>query len=67
VFLPAGFFMTGTSARMPIGTPLKAFLDEDVPISFAANAAPAPLVVEAAPVIASAAPAGGSLAAAPKR
>ena len=53
VFLPAGFFMTGTSARMPIGTPLKAFLDEDVPVSFAANAEPAPLVVGTA------GPAGG--------
>jgi hypothetical protein len=62
VFLPAGFFMTGTSARMPIGTPLKAFLDEDVPVSFAANAAPAPLVVGT-----EAAAGGGSVAAAPKR
>jgi len=68
VFLPAGFFMTGTSARMPIGAPLKAFLDEDVPVTFAANAEPAPLVVGAAPAVAAAAPAGGvSLAAAPKR
>ena len=30
-FIPiAGFFMTGTSGRMPIGTPVKAFLDEDL-------------------------------------
>ena len=26
----AGFLMTGTSARMPVGTPVKAFLDEDL-------------------------------------
>jgi hypothetical protein len=44
VFLPAGFFMTGTSARVPAGTIIKAFLDEDVPLAFAA-AAPPPLVV----------------------
>lgn len=30
VFLPAGFFMTGTSALIPIGAPVKAFLEEDV-------------------------------------
>lgn len=35
VFLPAGFFMTGTSARMPAGTIIKGFLAEDVPILFA--------------------------------
>jgi hypothetical protein len=49
LFLPAGFFMTGTSARMPIGTPLKAFLDEDVPVAFADNSGPAPLIVGNAP------------------
>lgn len=43
----AGFFMTGTSARLPIGTPIKAFVDEDVPLSFGA-AAPAPMEVPAA-------------------
>lgn len=45
VFLPAGFFMTGTSARVPIGAQVKAFTDEDVPLSIAV--APAPLVVTA--------------------
>ena len=44
VFLPAGFFMTGTSARLPVGTPIKAFTDEDVPLAFA-SATPAPLAV----------------------
>jgi hypothetical protein len=36
VFLPAGFFMTGTSAVIPPGTRVAAILDEDVPIVFAA-------------------------------
>jgi hypothetical protein len=61
VFLPAGFFMTGTSARVPSGTVIKAFVDEDVPLAMPA-AAMAPLAVGApAPmtVPASAAPATG--------
>ena len=30
-FVPvAGFFMTGTSASIPLGSPVKAFLDEDI-------------------------------------
>jgi hypothetical protein len=48
VFAPAGFFMTGTSARVPAGTVVKAFIDEDVPLSI--PAAPAVLVVEPAAV-----------------
>lgn len=55
VFLPAGFFMTGTSAKMPIGAPVKAFLAEDVPVVLAsAPASPAPLqaVMPNAPVAA---------------
>lgn len=44
VFLPAGFFMTGTSARVPINTPVKGFVDEDVPLT-AVPTAPAPLTV----------------------
>ena len=44
VFLPAGFFIKGTNASMAVGTPVKGFIDEDVPLSLAA-AAPAPLVV----------------------
>jgi hypothetical protein len=44
VFLPAGFFMTGTSAIVPLGATVKGFIDEDVPLNFAA-AGPAPLVV----------------------
>lgn len=46
VFLPAGFFMTGTSAQMAIGTPVKGFMDEDLPLTIAA-VAPAPMVVGA--------------------
>jgi hypothetical protein len=48
VFLPAGFFMTGTSARVPVGTVVKAFLDEDVPLAIQAAALP-PLAVGTSP------------------
>ena len=48
VFLPAGFFMTGTSAKVPAGSIVKAFVDEDVPLTIAA-ATPPPLVVGASP------------------
>lgn len=41
----AGFFTTGTSANIPAGSSVKGFVDEDVPLSFAAVVAPAPLVV----------------------
>ena len=44
VFLPAGFFMTGTSAIVPMGAQVKAFVDEDVQLSVPASA-PAPLAV----------------------
>lgn len=46
VFLPAGFFMTGTSARVPIGAPVKGFVDEDVALALPV-AAPLPLTVSA--------------------
>ena len=46
VFLPAGFFMTGTSARVPAGSIIKAFVDEDVPLAMPV-AAQAPLQVGA--------------------
>ena len=53
VFLPAGFFMTGTSAQLPVGSAVKGFVDEDVQLALAASA-PAPMVVPAptAPAIA---------------
>jgi hypothetical protein len=48
VFLPAGFFMTGTSALVSAGTIVKGFVDEDVTLPIAA-APQAPLAVVAAP------------------
>ncbi|UIJ44771.1 hypothetical protein LZK98_17195 [Sphingomonas cannabina] len=41
-----GFFVTGTSAKIGLGSQMKAFLDEDVPVTFSGGA-PAPLVVPA--------------------
>ena len=46
IFLPAGFFMTGTSALIPAGTIVKSFVDEDVPLAMPV-AAQAPLQVGA--------------------
>lgn len=46
VFLPAGFFMTGTSAKVPVGAAVKGFIDEDVPLSLAATAT-SPMMVGA--------------------
>jgi hypothetical protein len=47
-FLPvAGFFTTGTSARIPMGSAVKAFLDEDLTVAFAPAAAPQPMIVPA--------------------
>ncbi|MFL6758696.1 hypothetical protein [Sphingomonas sp.] len=59
VFLPAGFFMTGTSAKVPAGSIVKSFVDEDVPLSMPV-AAQAPLQVggSAAPMTVAAAAAG---------
>lgn len=44
VFLPAGFFMTGTSATVPAGAVITAELDEDVPV-VVASASPKPIEV----------------------
>ena len=48
-FVPvAGFFVTGTSATIPVGAPVGAFIDEEVPLAFAApsrSPAAAPIVV----------------------
>ena len=46
VFLPAGFFMTGTSAKVPVGAAVKGFVDEDVQLSLQ-SAAPTPMVIGA--------------------
>ena len=49
-FVPvAGFFMTGTSAQIPLGAPVAGFIDEDVPLAFAAGSAP--MTVPAAVVV----------------
>ena len=53
VFLPAGFFMTGTSAKIPMGTVVKGFIDEDVPLSIPAEVTTmvvAPAAVATTPV-----------------
>ncbi len=69
VFLPAGFFMTGTSAKIPAGAIIKAFVDEDVPLALAAApvqpltvAVPAPVMTVSAPAPAAAQPAPATAA-----
>lgn len=64
VFLPAGFFMTGTSAVIPLGTAVNGIIDEDVPVTFAA-APPQSITVPVAPIsaIPAVAPATGAKAA----
>lgn len=60
ILLPvAGFFISGTNAKLPIGTPLKGFIGEDLQLAFASQAnaplqvaAPAPLAVTPSPVTA---------------
>ena len=52
-FIPvAGFLVTGTSARIPTGSSVTGFLEEDLPVVIAAIAAPAALVVNAPVVVA---------------
>ena len=46
----AGFFMTGTSALLPKGGTVGGFIDEDVPLAFAAASAAPMQVPVAAPV-----------------
>jgi hypothetical protein len=40
----AGFFVTGTSANIPVGMPVNGYMDEDVPVAFA-TAAAVPMVI----------------------
>ncbi|HSQ95419.1 MAG TPA: hypothetical protein VLM18_04870 [Croceibacterium sp.] len=47
VFLPAGFFMTGTSAHLPAGTAVTGAIDEDVPLNLPAAPQSAVLTVPA--------------------
>jgi hypothetical protein len=52
-FVPiAGFFMTGTSAKIPAGSGVKAFLDEDLRIAVPEPAPALVPVAAAAPVVA---------------
>ncbi len=51
VFLPAGFFMTGTSAVIPPGTAVTGILEEDIPLAFATAPQPAPALPMAAPAM----------------
>ena len=62
IFLPAGFFMTGTSAKLPAGTIVKGFVDEDVPLEIAAAPLPAMVVTTASGDATPAAPASAALA-----
>lgn len=64
VFLPAGFFMTGTSAKLPVGTVVKSFVDEDVPLELA-SATQAPMLVGTVPTAALAAPMAAAAAPSP--
>jgi len=64
VFLPAGFFMTGTSALVPSGTIIKAFVDEDVSLAIQSGAVPA-LVVGNASAGTASGPTGQSTATVP--
>mgnify|MGYP006159111547 FL=1 len=58
----AGFFTTGTSANIPSGSIIPAFLDEDLAFSVdSAAATPAPIAATPAPVEAGTAPAAGAL------
>jgi hypothetical protein len=46
-FVPiAGFFMTGTSAKIPAGGGVKAFLDEDLQIAMPSAPLPAPVAAQ---------------------
>lgn len=51
IFLPAGFFMTGKSAVLPIGAPVNGFIDEDVQLSLAAATASPMVVPMTVPVV----------------
>lgn len=41
----AGFLVTGTSANIPLGAPVKGFIDEDVPVAFSTGGS-APMTVQ---------------------
>lgn len=57
-FVPiAGFLTTGTSAKIPLGSPIKGFLDEDITVAFVANPAAPAMSVPATATVATASPA----------
>ncbi|WP_085810838.1 hypothetical protein [Sphingomonas sp. TZW2008] len=58
----AGFFTTGTSAKLPVGTAVTGFIGEDIPVTMAASAV-APLAAQpaSAPISAAPAPAAPAL------
>ena len=61
----AGFFTTGTSSKLPLGGAVSGFVDEDVPLAFAATPAQQPMVVTPTGVIPPAEPVEATLPAAP--
>ena len=65
LFPPAGFFMTGTSAKIPMGTIVKGFIDEDVQLTIQSEAQTMVVGAPGAPIIAGAAPAVAPAPAAP--
>lgn len=71
-FIPvAGFFTTGTSAKVPVGAAVTGFIGEDIPIMAAAAAAPlmaqpAASMVTAAPAVAPAPTLTPAVATSPK-
>jgi hypothetical protein len=61
-FIPiAGFITTGTSAKIPLGAPVKAFLDEDLEVALVPAAAAAPMVVPTSAEPDAATPAHGAM------
>jgi hypothetical protein len=66
VFVPVvGFFVTGTSATLPVGGTVPAFIDQDVELAIA-DVKPAPMLVAAPAPVAVVTPASVTPAATPK-
>lgn len=66
VLIPVvGFFTTGTSARVAMGSQVKGFIGEDVPLVFADAAPPAPMTVPVSTPAMAATPSGGAAPTAP--
>ena len=54
-----GFFVTGTSARIPAGSQISSYVDEDIVFTVTPAAAPLPIQVTAPAEVAPAAPTAG--------